>query len=856
MKPYDYGNCATTYKQEVDLSVAGMVQDCAECHVGGGAMQYVPAPTIGGRTELRDLTPAGTTVNTYWVDSGNYTAFNYFIDTYDVDGDTDKLEVLPMDWSTTGVMEMDCLLCHLEGYDYDARIAMLRDAKFDASRAVGAGVAAPNTADWGDTYYGTKVTYNNLVEDANTTGSTNAGNATFNSAVLTSIKASPPSENCGFCHFNMPGVDWKKRGDNWKKDVDAHWVVQCMGCHAGKVGTTIGTSGSVSSSDLGQCDPARGNAPYSSVWKPTKNTIKTCDDCHLRAGYDSGLDTYSPDYGAPDPTGKHQAYGLLGKICQNGTDGKVDASHLDIIDCAACHVRKIATGPWNTGGAVVDASGPDHDGRLADHENDYVYRDMQENLCYTWQGTKIIPSSVLTTIFWRDKDDVAGDVNNDGLIDGMDTPLMTHVLGIDMYNNATTMSEDNLGIIDSTVIAERISWLTSDLDSYLGTTNSFVIKLCSMAVPFKVTHNVSPATYALGHSCNDCHNATAGIFNGPYALQGKHMDLSYDAAQVTPLTWVNAKEATTDFHPNTKNKGATRSIACKPFSGGSDNLTAIDRSEILYETTFSTRNKAWTTGSANITSVAIDFSVPSKLKGLALAIEATNATATSANVTRIKKVGSAVATVGALITDLGTFADGSLFEFEVKDDGGNATRIVPKAGYKIRISPSTSTKGLGLINEVWTAKSVKGVDQNTYATRALWVAYLNGITDPGRTYPDANVTVSSNSTAGYAHGYGIGCDAGNATYCYDNGIDDASCNCTMVWKMWDVVIFNSLTFTADDVGPGAVYMWDWNDGTGRETGNPKTHTFNSLGVKKVTLTVVDAWGIADPEMVLINVKRP
>ena len=91
-------------------------------------MEYVPAPTMAGRTSLRYITTEVVNDNSTLIKDVDFTAFNYFIDTYNVDGDNsttgaDKTDVLYMDWENTGVLEMDCLLCHLEGYDYDARIA-------------------------------------------------------------------------------------------------------------------------------------------------------------------------------------------------------------------------------------------------------------------------------------------------------------------------------------------------------------------------------------------------------------------------------------------------------------------------------------------------------------------------------------------------------------------------------------------------------------------------------------------------------------------------------------------------------------------------------------------------------------
>jgi hypothetical protein len=606
MKPHDFKTDGN-FTDRVDLSVAGMVQDCAECHVGGGAMEYVPAIAMDNRTPLRKIYT--DTINGYPpLTSGNYTAFNWFIDTYDVNNDGNRTMALEMDWRNNGVLEMDCLLCHLEGYDYKARRQMLREARFDASRAVGAGVAAPNTAIlWGTgkvkapLNYGTTVVYNDMVDMVSV-------NATFSDTILLNIKASPPSENCAFCHANFPGVDWKKRGDSWRNErTDAHYVLNCMGCHEGKVGSKIGTSTNATdgflSPDLGQCDPARGDAPYSSVWGPTKNTVKTCDDCHLRAGFDSDLQEYSPDYGAPDPTGTHEYYGLTAKICQNGTDGIVDASHLDIIDCAACHVRKAAGEAWNTGGAMVDATGEDHVHRMADHENNWVLRNMEKNLCYTWWHGKIVPASVLTTIFWRDNDDTC-DVNNDYESKGMDTPLTTHILATNLANSSPWLDHDywmnmvldNAGNIDDVVIQERIDALNTDLTSNDNCGGGVDIRLCALAVPFRVTHNVSPASYALGHACDDCHNAAAGgMFNGEYKLQGDEMTLSYNGtghgagSQVCP-TYTKVKspyDRKTDFHFNLKIKSGDYSIPVVPFSGGSDNLTSVQRYELLYDGNFS-----------------------------------------------------------------------------------------------------------------------------------------------------------------------------------------------------------------------------------------------------------------------------
>jgi len=592
MQPFEYADAAD-FQNRVDLSVPGMMQDCGECHVGGGGMEYVPAPDLATRTPLRDIATAD--VNGHGSITG-YTAFNYFIDTYDVDGDGDLNEVQPADFTQLGVLEMDCFLCHLKGYDYDGRRDMLRAAKFDASRAVGAGVATQNNVPFGTAGYGTEVNYNDLVVN-------NSGNLEFGSSIITNLKSTPPSDNCAFCHFNHGGVDWKKRGDNWKNDstYDVHTVLGCMGCHEGKAGSVIGIDGDPTSTAIGQCDPGKGDVPYSSLWNASDNTVKTCEDCHLKAGWDDNLGEYSSDYGAPNPIAAHQRYGFTAKIVQKSGDGNVNASHLDILGCTVCHVRKVSTETWNTGGAVVDATGPDAEGRLADHENQYVTRMMYDgtdtNLSYAWYKGKIYTANVLNTIFWRDKEPTF-DANGDGQLDKMDALLMTDVLAVDVdpANNWTNLTEDNAGVVTSTEVGARIAALNAYLNAKWGVSNANV-KLATLAVPFQVSHNVSPASYALGHSCADCHSP-GKFFDKPYAMQGDSMNLTFDSAQVTPFTKLGGTTPT-DFHPNLKNRDGSASIPLQVLSGNTT-LRDIEIGEMLYpaDATYTTSGGSPTTDRA------------------------------------------------------------------------------------------------------------------------------------------------------------------------------------------------------------------------------------------------------------------
>ncbi len=78
---FDY-NTEQNFSDRVDVSVAGVIMDCGECHVGGGGMEFVPASSMAARTSLRDIAKPTADVNGDGpIAQGRYTAFNYFIDT-------------------------------------------------------------------------------------------------------------------------------------------------------------------------------------------------------------------------------------------------------------------------------------------------------------------------------------------------------------------------------------------------------------------------------------------------------------------------------------------------------------------------------------------------------------------------------------------------------------------------------------------------------------------------------------------------------------------------------------------------------------------------------------------------------
>ncbi len=579
---HDFGN-AGNFTDRVDISMAGVLRDCAECHVGGGANEYVIDLNATARIPFRNMDSTGAlSGGSFSINSGEYTAFNYFIDTYDEDGDGNKTEVLNQSFYRTGVLEMDCFMCHFQGYDWEARKDELRKGRFDASRVVGAGLGRAKEERVGDAwdgnFYGRLVSYDDtkiLVDHQN-------GDALYLAPyVAMAIKGTPPTGNCASCHFNAHQVDWKKRGATWGMDYEneVHARLGCMGCHKRQEGTEIGTDGKASSSLLGQCDPAKGNVPFSSLWNNTDNTgLRSCEYCHI--DHEGGFFGLT----APDPMDKHYKAGLLAEILGDNSTTP-SKSHLDIMHCSACHARKLGNG---TGAALVDATGPDAEGRLTDHESTTIERDMEDNLAYTWSKTtgKLIASHILTTMFVKDIDG-AFDFNKDGRGGGMDPLLQTDMLrmGVDPLTHDGNVTD-------------------SDVSSYLSAAQTQVgggnPKLTFMSVPFQVTHNIAPASRALGaNGCNDCHGGSVGVlggqgmFSSDYDIGPRDTVFSVNAASggnVAPFTKIKNSTTPTDFHPNLVGKDG-KTIALRVISGPDADLKVLKRWQMMYDANSTTGAK-------------------------------------------------------------------------------------------------------------------------------------------------------------------------------------------------------------------------------------------------------------------------
>ncbi|MSM39002.1 MAG: PKD domain-containing protein [Geobacter sp.] len=758
---FEYFNFGSTanYKAKVDNSIAGQMRDCGECHVGGGMMEYVnntiPSTDYSAgvaydpakRTSLRNAsTIFGSVLN----------AVTAFIDIFNPDP-AKRGDVAVNDFSQTGVMEMDCLVCHFDGYDWSKRKEAIRKGEFDASRAIGAGLATSAVS-------GVQVVYDpaQVTTDAD-------GNLVMNLA--DKMNAVPKAENCNACHQSEYNVDWKKRGDMWIAGKEVHFGIGCMGCHERKdaASPTVGTSGLSSSTTLGLCDPAKGGAsPFDAMWnKLDRAQFKECVDCHAPAT----TPTYNT-YNAPNPVVAHQLRGLTDQIAFDAAGNA--KSHVELMDCSACHVRKSGF----TGGAFVDGTGADEEGRLALHDQVEVARDMENGVGLHWLGGKLSSANLLTSMFWRDVNGLSAglDANNDGRTAGMDALLQTHVNNINIASGLEAIMKD--GLVTPAEITTHINALkgnglgTGGSDTGIKTqlniddpTNSkvFLPKLSGLMVPFKSSHNIAPKTEAWGaKGCQECHAPNAGFYNGTYPIAGNmEGKFTYSSAQMASFTKVNGLSDPTDSHPNVVNKKGDRSMPVvlftvdNPYTTTPVNANAtirnIDRSEMLYEATFKALNTAWSDNTQPITGavrpaacsgptspfycsapggVAAKAGATSTL-GWLMKIDTTADNGTTV-VSRTKQISSdQITTVDEIIANLGSaFCTGFEFNLVAIDsnaDGTNdALQITAKSGYKIRLSKQCDVGPFGFGGVQYVAAPIVRAN-GTFNGRSDYVAYLDAI---------------------------------------------------------------------------------------------------------------------------------
>lgn len=220
---------------DIDKSSYAWVKICGKCHPGGGGCEY---DRKGHRYDefakdpQHGLVPMGD----------NYLDGDYY----------------HSDWANSGVLEADCLVCHLKGYDWEARAQAIQAGLFYEAPAIGAGWYTKIERSDAGTSPGRAKEFLFRPDYTRTAIADPTNLAAF-------ITLEVPDQNCCNCH-NTP--DTIKRGKCWDADSDVHLSkgLSCTYCHP----TT------------GDHQIAKGDIILGSVRDDLDSGMSDCADCHLK----------------------------------------------------------------------------------------------------------------------------------------------------------------------------------------------------------------------------------------------------------------------------------------------------------------------------------------------------------------------------------------------------------------------------------------------------------------------------------------------------------------------------------------------------------------------------------------------
>ncbi len=445
---------------------------CGACHAGGGGMEY---DREGNRYD-------------------EYLAENPELKEA-LDGDYYKSE-----WDKSGVVEADCFICHMEGYDFSSRVDKLEDGNYQWAVVAGSRIGEVS----GSVKKGQepKVIYNRRF---------------FNDDGTVTLKMSypPPDDNCMFCHGSS---DARKRGFSWNDifntDIHNQQGISCAACHPAGPDHQF----------------ARGDSGRSTSGARREKTIMSCAECH----YEGNLGAIVPDH------------------------VKVRPSHLDRITCEACHIPQLGRAAIQGFDAssgkleyILNPTDADRIGEKATWKP--IYQRMEDQNIHVFNEVhgvfwgNLDTNGIIYILFldehaagWKLFADQVTDDNGDGIPE-VNTEAEI-IAGLKAFSQAL-QNNQRFGQI-------KPVYLKGDQVIYLDQSG----KPARMDYGFEtnflyaIDHNVAPTHFALGeHGCQDCHAQEAHFFKGKrtmdlYGQDGQPVVASMGRAfGCNPLVfWINS----------------------------------------------------------------------------------------------------------------------------------------------------------------------------------------------------------------------------------------------------------------------------------------------------------------------------
>jgi len=328
---------------EIDKSSFFFARECGPCHSGGGPTEYDRHNHLYYNEEAKKWGYELSGINPNL--DGDYTPYSM--------GDPDY----GASWNRSGLSEADCLLCHLKGYQWKERGAVLRGRFFKEGPTAGAGWAKLKLS---------QDEIENPKADEVTVDYTQKEVADVENLHLQIVRT-PADENCWNCHA---AYGKKKRGFLWSPETDIHKArnLTCLSCHPSDKNHNFARG------------PALQEKGRDGLTPPTYS----CDDCHYK-----GKDKKAPRHRHP-----------------------FSPRHMKRIACETCHI------PYVTASAdlVVDHAAT---GKTITYETSKFLSNqsfdprgsipgLDPNIWYPAfrdVAGRIVPVKPLVAIFWGDLDE-------------------------------------------------------------------------------------------------------------------------------------------------------------------------------------------------------------------------------------------------------------------------------------------------------------------------------------------------------------------------------------------------------------------------------------------------------------------
>jgi hypothetical protein len=470
-----------TYDHELDLGLFEFATSrCAVCHPGGGAMEY---DRNGNRYDLYLASGGGPLLR-----NGDYYYF-----------DQDSGSITPAPWDTAGVLEIDCLICHMPGYSMEARATQILSNRLRAAPTAGAG-------------FGTVVDHETVSYDPD-----------LPARGIDLYSSGNDHAGCNRCHgmdengfytseasLKIPKADIIRRGMAWGtggaltgapldfNDIHEKEGLSCMDCHQADMEHNI----------------TKGNAPSSTVRDDLDFTVTSCEACHVDPVDDQ-------DSEGVDPASAHLDAGL----------GGVNGFHMYRITCEACHIPYKSTATYRTvdlsSGQLFNEAGTERiEGRYGlftgGTEDPATWTSGGLRFTCQWRNEedgsfRLKPMNMVTSLLWNEGEEISHPYFMRYVLDAGAALLAAGKIGndvVDPYHEINKAQE----IDDMRRELINVGYAVGDpamVDPRLIVSSQY----------FSISHNVRESGDALGASgCTDCHDSAAHggqdrwFFDGEYLL--------------------------------------------------------------------------------------------------------------------------------------------------------------------------------------------------------------------------------------------------------------------------------------------------------------------------------------------------